>query len=89
MWSKPFEYAFTIYPPWWHSWWARAGYAITAVMLILGFVRWRTAKLKQRQKELELTTVMKYDEKFQVFLALALLLITAETIVRESKKVTK
>jgi serine phosphatase RsbU (regulator of sigma subunit) len=51
-WSKPFEYTFTIHPPWWHSWWARTGYGITALLLIFGFVRWRTAKLKLRQKEL-------------------------------------
>ncbi|MFT5983398.1 MAG: ligand-binding sensor domain-containing protein/class 3 adenylate cyclase [Ulvibacter sp.] len=52
-WSGAFEYEFTIHPPWWHTWWARAGYGIAALLLIWGFVRWRTAKLKQRQKELE------------------------------------
>jgi serine phosphatase RsbU (regulator of sigma subunit) len=51
-WSEPFEYTFTINPPWWHTWWARAGYIITAFLLIMGIIRWRTAKLKQRQKEL-------------------------------------
>ena len=52
-WSEPFEYTFTINPPWWHTWWARTGYVITALLIIFGFARWRTAKLKQRQKELE------------------------------------
>jgi serine phosphatase RsbU (regulator of sigma subunit) len=52
MWSEPFEYTFTIKPPWWHTWLARTGYGIIALLLISGFVRWRTAKLKQRQKEL-------------------------------------
>ncbi len=51
-WSEPFEYTFTIWPPWWHSWWARTGYGITAFLLIFGIIRWRTARLKQRQKEL-------------------------------------
>ena len=50
-WSEPFEYTFTINPPWWHTWWARTGYGITALLLIIGVVRWRTAKLKLRQKE--------------------------------------
>jgi ligand-binding sensor domain-containing protein/serine phosphatase RsbU (regulator of sigma subunit) len=52
-WSEPFAYEFTIHPPWWHTWWARTGYAIAALLLIFGFVKWRTAKLKERQKELE------------------------------------
>ena len=52
-WSEAFEYEFSIHPPWWHTWWARTGYGITALLLIFGFVRWRTAKLKERQKELE------------------------------------
>ncbi len=51
-WSKPFEYTFTILPPWWHTWLARSGYGIITLLLIVGIVRWRTAKLKQREKEL-------------------------------------
>ncbi|MCK4677653.1 MAG: SpoIIE family protein phosphatase [Bacteroidales bacterium] len=54
-WSDTFEYTFTIRPPWWFTWLARTGYGIAALLLILGIVRWRTAKLKQRQKELEQT----------------------------------
>jgi signal transduction histidine kinase len=56
-WSEPFEYTFTILPPWWHTWWARAGYGITIILIIYGFARWRTNKLKQRQKELEAEVV--------------------------------
>ena len=52
-WSEPFEYEFTIHAPWWHTWGARTGYAVAVLMLIFGFVRSRTAKLKARQKELE------------------------------------
>jgi serine phosphatase RsbU (regulator of sigma subunit)/streptogramin lyase len=54
-WSEPIEYTFTINPPLWLTWWAKAGYGILALILIYGFVRWRTATLKQRQKELEQT----------------------------------
>jgi len=53
IWSKPFEYTFTINPPWWHTWWARMGYVIATLLIIFGLGRWRTAKLKQQQKELE------------------------------------
>ncbi len=52
-WSEPFEYTFTILPPWWHTWWARSGYGLTALLLIIGIVHWRTAKLQQHRKKLE------------------------------------
>ncbi len=52
-WSKPFEYAFTIAPPWWHTWWARTAYFLLTILIISAFVRWRIANLKLRQKELE------------------------------------
>jgi len=51
-WSEPFEYTFTINPPWWHTWWARTGYGIAVLLIVFGFARLRTAKLEQRQKEL-------------------------------------
>ena len=53
VWSKPFEYSFIILPPWYQTLWARAGYVILALLLVVAFLRWRTARLKQRQKELE------------------------------------
>ncbi|KKM71397.1 hypothetical protein LCGC14_1431020, partial [marine sediment metagenome] len=53
-WSEPFIYTFNINPPWWHTLWARMGYAITALLIIIGIVRWRTAKLKHHQKVLKI-----------------------------------
>jgi ligand-binding sensor domain-containing protein/class 3 adenylate cyclase len=53
-WSEAFEYTFRIHPPWWQTWWARTGFVILALMLLTAAVRWRTARLKQRQKELEM-----------------------------------
>jgi len=38
------------------------------------------------KRELESATMMKYDEKFQVFVALALVLLTAEAFISERKK---
>jgi signal transduction histidine kinase/ligand-binding sensor domain-containing protein len=52
-WSEPFEYTFTILPPWWHTWWARLLYVITSIVLVIGIVHQRTSGLKKHQKELE------------------------------------
>ncbi len=61
-WSEPFEYTFTINRPWWHTWWARSGYGITALLLVIGIVRWRTAKLEQHRKELETQVALATQE---------------------------
>jgi len=39
------------------------------------------------KRELESTTMMKYDEKFQIFLALAIALLVAEAVISERKKI--
>jgi serine phosphatase RsbU (regulator of sigma subunit) len=52
-WSIPFEYPFVISPPWWHTWWARTLYTLAISFMIVLVVKWRTANLKKRQKELE------------------------------------
>ena len=55
VWSKTFEYKFTIRPPWWHTWWFRVAYILAGVLVMMGYVRWRTYSLKRRQKILEQT----------------------------------
>jgi len=55
IWSEPFAYNFVIHPPLWYTWWAKVIYAVLFSLLIFSFVKWRTAKLKQHQKELEQT----------------------------------
>lgn len=55
IWSDPLEFTFTITPPWWHTWWARAAYGILGLLIVWGVVQWRTSSLKNRQKELENT----------------------------------
>ncbi len=52
-WSDEFHYSFKINPPWWHTWWARSLYIILIILVLIGYVRWKTNKHKQRQKELE------------------------------------
>lgn len=52
-WSKTFAYSFEIRPPWWHTWWARTIYGLLGLALIIGYVQWRLAGYKKRQKLLE------------------------------------
>jgi ligand-binding sensor domain-containing protein/serine phosphatase RsbU (regulator of sigma subunit) len=52
-WSDVMEYEFIIYPPWWHTWWARVVYILFTFILIFALIKWRTSSLKKRQKELE------------------------------------
>ena len=52
-WSEPFEYSFFINPPWWSTWWAMAIYGVIGLLIIFGFIRWRTVSLMRQQKELE------------------------------------
>ena len=51
--GKISSYSFIITPPWWQTWWARSGYGLAVLLLILGIFRWRIASFRKRQKELE------------------------------------
>ncbi len=53
IWSDTYEYSFLIHRPWWHTWWARVFYVLFALAIVLTLIKWRTAALKTRQKELE------------------------------------
>ncbi len=53
-WGEALNYAITIRPPWWHTWWARTGYVLLFVFIVLGIIRWRTIRLIKRQIELEI-----------------------------------
>ena len=52
-WSESFEYAFTIHPPWWLTWWACTAYIIAGLLIVLGLIRWRTITLMRHKKHLE------------------------------------
>jgi serine phosphatase RsbU (regulator of sigma subunit)/streptogramin lyase len=51
-WSQPLEYSFTISPPWWFTWWAWTIYILAGIALFYLGLRWRTANLQKKQKEL-------------------------------------
>jgi len=53
IWSEPFEYQFTILPPWWHTWWAYCLYVLLLLLTIWTLIKVQTRRLKLRQEELE------------------------------------
>jgi len=55
IWGEPFEYTFTIHPPWWHTWWFRGLMAVLFILILFLLYRSRTAALRARQKQLEKT----------------------------------
>ena len=53
LWSEEGSFSFIVHPPWWQTVWAYAGYVVLFVIVVWLLVRIQTARLKQRQKELE------------------------------------
>lgn len=58
-WSAPFEYTFSISPPWWRTWWAIVFACVFATSLLIMIIRFRERNLKQRAVLLE----QKVDQK--------------------------
>jgi serine phosphatase RsbU (regulator of sigma subunit) len=52
-WSKPFEYQFTIRPPFWQTWWFRVLLGIFIVGGVFYFTKSRELKLKKEKEILE------------------------------------
>jgi ligand-binding sensor domain-containing protein/serine phosphatase RsbU (regulator of sigma subunit) len=52
-WSPPAGFAFTITPPWWKTGVAYSAYFLLLAGMVFGYNRLHTARLRQRQKELE------------------------------------
>jgi signal transduction histidine kinase/ligand-binding sensor domain-containing protein/DNA-binding response OmpR family regulator len=43
-WSEPFDYTFTIRPPWWFTWWAYTIYGIVLILLARYYIRFRVSR---------------------------------------------
>ncbi|MCZ2249884.1 MAG: SpoIIE family protein phosphatase, partial [Bacteroidia bacterium] len=52
-WSAPYEYKFTIRPPWWKTWWAYSLYTLFAISMIFLIVWWNGRRLRARAVELK------------------------------------
>ena len=50
-WSEPFEYAFTILPPWWHTWWAYSGYGLVGICFVFILGRYQRHRLIEKEKQ--------------------------------------
>ncbi len=55
LWSETISYSFSISPPWWFTWWAYVIYIMLTLFILISIFRWRTKKLIENQKNLELT----------------------------------
>lgn len=65
IWGPTFEYSFTVNPPWWHTWWFRGLMSVSFILLLYFIYRWRTAALRERQKQLEKTVEERTEELVQ------------------------
>jgi signal transduction histidine kinase len=55
VWSEPFDYTFTINPPWWQSWWAYLGYTLLFLLALRIFSKYRERHLRAEKEKLEQT----------------------------------
>jgi signal transduction histidine kinase len=52
-WSDPFEYPFTVHPPWYRTILAYIIYGLTVLAIFYGYVQWRTWRIRKEKDELE------------------------------------
>ncbi len=78
IWSKPFQYKFTIRPPWWKTWWFRSLLIASIIASIIYYINWRERKLQKANIVLEKTVRERTAE-----------LVQKNNIVREQKKIVE
>ncbi|MBK6952861.1 MAG: SpoIIE family protein phosphatase [Crocinitomicaceae bacterium] len=54
-WGETISFSFYIHPPWWQTWWFRISVLLILILIIIQIFKTRTAQLRKRQAELELT----------------------------------
>lgn len=65
IWSEIKSYPVIIHPPWWTTMWAKSLYVILGALILFIFIRVRTARLLQHQKQLEDVVKMRTREVVQ------------------------
>ncbi len=54
LWNKtPATYRFTVTPPFWMTWWFYASCALFVGLVVYGFIRWRTYRIRRERNILE------------------------------------
>ncbi|MDE3212165.1 MAG: hypothetical protein KGM98_02945, partial [Bacteroidota bacterium] len=70
IWSAPLSYRFSVYPPWWQTWWMEALYGILALSLITLFIYYNSRRLIAQKNRLafkvEVATRQIREEKEKV-----------------------
>jgi serine phosphatase RsbU (regulator of sigma subunit) len=60
--GKEDEFSFTILPPWYRTWWAYTSFALLAIMLTIGLIKFNTRRLKKQNQFLEATVINRTQE---------------------------
>ncbi len=60
--KKDVTYSFIILPPWYKTWWFRSFEGLFIIGSVVGFFNYRTATLRQRQRQLEQTVLLRTAE---------------------------
>jgi class 3 adenylate cyclase/streptogramin lyase len=62
VWSKPISYTFKVLPPWYRTWWAYVIYALTFLLGLRIFSKWRERNLRAEKEKLEKTVEERTEE---------------------------
>ena len=72
-WSEPFDYTFTIRPPWWRTWWAYTVYGIVLILLARYSIRYIVSreriKAEVQIKKIEVGKMQEIDQMKSRFFA--------------------
>jgi len=72
-WSEPFEYIFTIHPPWWYSWWAYTIYGLILISIIFQYRRYLLKRAQLRSaveiERIEKEKILELDHMKSSFFA--------------------
>lgn len=81
--SKEASYTFSVLPPWYSTWWSYVLYALGLAAIIYAVVRWRTKKLQEKHRELELIVEQRTKEVSQRAAELAVINSVQEGLAKE------
>ncbi|MCG3194149.1 MAG: Serine/threonine-protein kinase PknD [Thermoanaerobaculia bacterium] len=63
--SAPATFSFAVEPPWWQTIWARSLFALVAVLVVGGVVKWRTYRLRENARALKEEVASRTRELFE------------------------